>query len=72
MRSSIVSQHFASWNQYPHRGDVKFYERLEAQIRSREDRSPSAVMAQSFELVDREPLFGYDVTELDRWTASDG
>lgn len=57
---------------YPHRGDVKFYERLEAQIRSREDRSPSAVTAQSFELVDHEPLFGYDVTELDRWSASDG
>lgn len=57
---------------YPHRGDVQFYERLEAQIRSREQQAPSAVTAQSFELVDHEPLFGYDVAELDRWSASHG
>jgi hypothetical protein len=51
---------------YPHRGDVTFYERLEAHIRAQTQRTPSVVTAQSFELADREPLFGYDLTEADR------
>jgi hypothetical protein len=51
---------------YPHRGDLRFYERLEADIRSQEQRPSSSVTSQLFELVDREPLFGYDPNELDR------
>lgn len=57
---------------YPHRGDSEFYERLEAQIRSQKRTTPTVVTAQSFELVNREPLFGYDVAELDRWFTSPG
>jgi hypothetical protein len=50
---------------YPHRGDVTFYERLATHIRAQTQRTPSVVTAQSFELADREPLFGYDLTEAD-------
>ena len=48
----------------PHRGDVTFYERLQAHIRSREGKTPTIVTAQSFELVDGEPLFGYEIGTL--------
>ena len=50
---------------------MQFYERLEAQIKSRVNQAPAKVTAQSFELVDPEPLFGFDAAELDRWSASD-
>jgi hypothetical protein len=51
---------------YPHRGDLQFYERLEAAVKSRTGQTPVVVTAQSFELANREPLFGYDIAELDR------
>jgi hypothetical protein len=49
---------------YPHRGDVGFYDRLESTIRSQGSRPPVQVTAQSFELIDGEACFGYDVEAL--------
>lgn len=51
---------------YPHPGDMHFYERLEVQVRSRERQLPPVTTAQSFGLVDREPRFGYDITDVNR------
>jgi hypothetical protein len=49
---------------FPHRGDVTFYEQLEAHVRAREGSTPATVTAPSFELADGEPLFGYDIEDL--------
>jgi hypothetical protein len=51
---------------YPHRGDVQFYERLADTIQSQVRPAPAVVTAQSFQLTNREPRFGYDVVDLDR------
>jgi hypothetical protein len=49
---------------FPQAGDVRFYERLETDIRSRERKTPVTITAQSFELFGGEPLFGYELPDL--------
>jgi hypothetical protein len=49
---------------FPNRGDLTFYERLAMHIRSSEGKKPVVATAQSFALTDREPLFGYDLVDL--------
>lgn len=50
---------------YPEPGDVQFYERLEADLRSRKEPTAVSVAAQEFSLDGAEPLFGYDAGSLE-------
>ena len=45
---------------------------LEAASKSQTRPAPAVVAAQSFELTNREPLFGYDIADLDRADALSG